>query len=153
MSATLRARVTALGLDKHVRFLGSFSPERLHLPLSAADVFVLASSYEGWANVLLEAMACGLPVVATDVGGNAQVVHAPALGRIVPFGDPSRLVGAIDESLGTRWDRTAIRAHAESHGWETRIPALLEIFDSVVARRRAREGATNGEVAEHGHAR
>ena len=67
--------VRALGLDDRVHFLGPLPNDRLNVPLSAADVFVLATSYEGWANVFLEAMACGLPVVTTDVGGNAQVVN------------------------------------------------------------------------------
>ena len=89
MSAKLKSLVRTLGLDDRVHFLGPLPNDRLKVPLSAADVFVLATSYEGWANVFLEAMACGLPVVTTDVGGNAQVVNDRSLGRIVPFGDTS----------------------------------------------------------------
>ena len=73
-SAVLRRRAQELGLQDCVVFLGPLAPERLKVPLSAADVFVLATRNEGWANVFLEAMACGLPVVTTDVGGNAEVV-------------------------------------------------------------------------------
>lgn len=131
-SAMLRAKVVELGLGERVRFLGPVAPESLHVPLSAANVFVLASRYEGWANVLLEAMACGLPVVATEVGGNAQVVAHAGLGRIVPFGDPAALTAALMESLTVTWDRRAIRAYAEANSWDARIPRVVAIFDGLL---------------------
>jgi teichuronic acid biosynthesis glycosyltransferase TuaC len=118
-----------------VHFFGPVSPEQLLVPLSAANVFVLATRYEGWANVLLEAMACGLPVVATDVGGNRQVVSHAGLGRIVPFGDADALVGALQESLHIDWDRRVIRGHAESNSWEQRIPQVVDVFDRLLAPR------------------
>ena len=79
-SGRLRAQVEELALQNVVRFLGPVEPDDLRWPLSAADVFVLATSNEGWANVFLEAMACGLPIVTTDVGGNAEVVADSSLG-------------------------------------------------------------------------
>ncbi len=82
-----------------MHFLGALPPESLKWPLSAADVFVLSTRNEGWANVFLEAMACGLPVVTTDVGGNAEVVCRPELGAVVPFGDAAALQQALDEAL------------------------------------------------------
>ncbi|MDZ7829188.1 MAG: glycosyltransferase [Halofilum sp. (in: g-proteobacteria)] len=94
--ARLEEQVDRLGLRDCVHFLGMIEPERLKEPLSAADVFVLATRNEGWANVLLEAMACGLPVVTTDVGGNREVVSDDHLGLIVPFGDAEALAEAID---------------------------------------------------------
>jgi glycosyltransferase involved in cell wall biosynthesis len=133
-SARLYSQVASLGLQAHVRFAGPLAPDALREALSAADVFVLASRYEGWANVLLEAMACGLPVVATDVGGNAEVVCDPSLGRAVPLDDASALAGALAEALSRSWDRSAIRAYAESNAWESRIPALVELFDRLAAR-------------------
>jgi glycosyltransferase involved in cell wall biosynthesis len=152
-SAALRAQAAALGLEKRVQFLGPYSPERLHLPLSAADLFVLASSYEGWANVLLEAMACGLAVVATDVGGNAQVVNSDVLGFVVPFGDADSLAGAIDAALGRSWDAAAIRAYAEANSWDSRIPVLVEAFDSLLAEGRRDAQGTNAASMRHGDAR
>ena len=86
----LKQQVEALDLSRHVRFLGPIPPVELKNILSAADLFVLPTSNEGWANVLLEAMACGLPIVTTDVGGNAEVVCRPELGTIVPFGDSEK---------------------------------------------------------------
>lgn len=118
-------------LEQHVRFLGQLSPESLTIPLSAADVFVLATRYEGWANVFLEAMACGLPVVTTRVGGNTEVVCREDIGILVPFGDSQALGDAIHQALTTPWDRVAIRRYAEENTWDRRIDVLVHTFDAV----------------------
>jgi teichuronic acid biosynthesis glycosyltransferase TuaC len=133
LSAELRAQVARLGLDDRVHFLGPVPPEGLKWPLSAADVFVLATRNEGWANVILEAMACGLPVVATDVGGNREVVAHDTLGRIVPFGDQAGLTRALDEALGRDWDREAIRTYALANDWQGRVDRLVGIFHDLTA--------------------
>lgn len=145
-SARLHALVETLGLQRHVRFLGPLAPEALHVPLSAASAFVLASRYEGWANVLLEAMACGLPVVATDVGGNAEVVARAGLGRIVPFGDADALAAAIEDALAIEWDRRAIRAYAEDNAWDVRIAQVVDVFDQLLAPGAARAAGVPHEV-------
>lgn len=129
--AQLEAQVARLGLDAHVRFLGTRSPEELPSALSAADVFVLATRMEGWANVFLEAMACGLPVVTTDVGGNQEVVCRPELGAVVPFGDSKALEDALKSALEQSWDRTAIRRHALDNDWEERVVRLLSAFQRL----------------------
>lgn len=137
LSEALRRQTREAGLESAVRFLGPMSPADLHLPLSAADVFVLASRNEGWANVLLEAMACGLPVVATDVGGNAEVVSAAELGRVVPFGDPGALTQALDAALRSAWDAQALRRHAADNAWDRRVATLCEEFEALHGRSRS----------------
>jgi len=118
-----------IGLNDRVHFLGPVSPERLRFVYSSGDLFVLATQMEGWANVFLEACACGLPVVTTDVGGNREVVGKPELGIIVPYGDWGTLREAIMTALGrSSWDREAIIAHGRENSWETRIPALVQEF-------------------------
>jgi len=131
IGAQLRQQVAVLGLGDAVRFLGPLAPERLRVPLSAADVFVLATRNEGWANVFLEAMACGLPVVTTDVGGNAEVVCRAELGTVVPFGDATRLEMALVEALTRTWDVGAIRRHAEANTWDRRVEDLLKTFRAL----------------------
>ncbi len=138
--AELRAQAAALGLAKRVHFLGALAPEELAWPLAAADVFVLATRNEGWANVFLEAMACGLPVVTTAVGGNAEVVCRPELGTIVPFGDADALARALDRALEKTWERAAIRAYAAANTWERRVETLVAEFLAV--RREAEAAAT-----------
>lgn len=132
-SAQLKQQVQALGLTDAVRFLGPLPPDQLRVPLSAADLFVLSTRNEGWANVLLEAMACGLPVVATDVGGNAEVVSGPELGTVVPFDDAAALQSAIEGALSQTRDRDALRAHAHGHTWDQRVHVLVGEFRSLHA--------------------
>ena len=127
----LEVMVQQLGLQGHVRFLGPKLPDELPAILSAADVFVLATRAEGWANVFLEAMACGLPVVTTDVGGNREVVSQPELGKIVPFGDPGALSQALSDALAQPWDRSVIRRYAEQNAWDERIARLCLAFRAL----------------------
>ena len=94
----------------------------------------LATRNEGWANVFLEAMACGLPVVTTDVGGNAEIVTNPNLGILVPFGDADRLAQAIADALVRDWDRDAIVAYAASNSWERRVRTLADEFAAIALR-------------------
>lgn len=133
----LKEMVREHGLDPHVRFLGEMPPESLRTPLSAADVFVLATRYEGWANVFLEAMACGLPVVTTRVGGNDEVVCREDLGIVVPFGDPQALAEAIDRALRTPWSPRGIRQYAEENSWDRRIDLLVKTFSEVFSSARS----------------
>jgi glycosyltransferase involved in cell wall biosynthesis len=144
MGPALRDQVERLGLGGHVLFLGPLAPDDLSTPLSAADAFVLATRNEGWANVFLEAMAIGLPVVATDVGGNREVVADDRLGIIVPFGDSGALANAIAQALESDWDRADITAYARAHSWDRRAAELLVEFEGVVAMR----GAPEAEVAD-----
>jgi teichuronic acid biosynthesis glycosyltransferase TuaC len=148
MGAELKRMVRTLDLGNRVHFLGPVSPDRVNVALSAADVFVLATSYEGWANVFLEAMACGLPVVTTNVGGNSQVVNAPSLGRLVPVGDTRRLREAMDEALRTEWDRASIRAYAESNSWDRRMQPLIDAYHQLLSRKPGEQAQTRVETLD-----
>ena len=133
MRDALDAQVARLGLAERVHFLGAVAPDELKGPLSAADVFVLATRNEGWANVFLEAMACGLPVVTTDVGGNREVVCRPELGSVVPFDDASALQQALARALDHDWDRPAILAYARDNQWDKRVAQLVRAFSGLLA--------------------
>jgi L-malate glycosyltransferase len=95
--AALEAQARALGLAPRVRFLGERpGVERL---LPGMDVFVLSSREEGIANALLEAMAAGLPCVATAVGGTPEVLRDGETGWLVPAADPAALADALADAL------------------------------------------------------
>jgi L-malate glycosyltransferase len=95
--AELQALVRELDLAKNVFFAGGVTNLREYL--AAADVFVLPSRSEGFSNAIIEAMAASLPVVATDVGGNAEAVEDSVSGFVVPSDDPDALSGAILQLL------------------------------------------------------
>ena len=126
LSGQLRNQAKALGVDDVTHFLGPYEPDQLKVPLSAADVFVLATSYEGWANVFLEAMACGLPVVTTRVGGNADVVSSRELGYLVQAGNGPELLEAICQALVRDWDRDHIVGYAKQNAWDNKVLAVVE---------------------------
>jgi glycosyltransferase involved in cell wall biosynthesis len=130
--AELEAQVARLGLAERVHFAGTLPPDELKWALSASDIFVLSTRNEGWANVFLEAMACGLPVVTTDVGGNAEVVCRDELGSIVPFGDAAALQQALGQALNKDWDRIAILDYARANQWDKRVAQLLQAFDRTI---------------------
>ena len=115
-----------------MHFVGALPPEELKWALSASDIFVLSTRNEGWANVFLEAMACGLPVITTDVGGNAEVVCRDELGSIVPFGAAAALQQALGQALNRDWDRTAILDYARANQWDKRVAQLLPAFDRII---------------------
>jgi glycosyltransferase involved in cell wall biosynthesis len=93
IGSALAGQARELGIDRHVRFLG----QRSDIPdlLGAADVGLLASHEEGFSNAILEKMAAGLPVIATDVGGNSEAIVEGVTGFLVPPRDPEALGVAI----------------------------------------------------------
>lgn len=95
----LEALVRQLGLQSRVHFAGQIAQERVAAYLAACDVFVLNSRYEGLPHVVLEAMAAGLPVVATDVGGIGEVVQPGVNGMLIQPGDAASLRQAVVKVL------------------------------------------------------
>ena len=128
----LRALVAERGLEDAVRFLGPVSPETLAEVLSAADVSCLASTNEGWPNVVHEALACGTPVVATDVGAIPEMLAGGLHGVIVPVGEPAALQRGLEEALRKRWDRQAIAAWGQARGWHQVAREVLEAMRTVI---------------------
>jgi teichuronic acid biosynthesis glycosyltransferase TuaC len=106
-----------LGVRDRVRFLGETPHADLPEIYAAADVLLLASSREGWANVLLEAMACGTPVVATDVNGTGEVVRSPAAGMLMHERTPQCLVETLGRLRADMPARADTRRYAEAFGW------------------------------------
>jgi teichuronic acid biosynthesis glycosyltransferase TuaC len=124
----LRQMVKELGLEKDVLFAGPQPHEKLHRWLSASDIFCLATSNEGWANVFLEAMACGLPVVTTRVGGNEEVVVSEDYGLLFNIGDKQAMIDTILKALRKNWNREIIVRYAKSNSWEDRVRNLIDHF-------------------------
>src|SRR5206468_5953243 len=84
----------------------------------ACDALVLASSREGWANVLLESMACGTPVVASNVWGTPEVVRSPSAGILMPSNTPHGIVEAVNALRANYPEHSSTRAYAEGFSWD-----------------------------------
>lgn len=124
----IAAMVRELGLAERVLMVGPQPPERVALWLNAADLFVLATYHEACCCAVLEATACGLPVVTTPVGDNALLVGPPRRGLLVPVEDEAALADGIDKALTMAWDRDAIARHGAAHGWEEVARQVLDFY-------------------------
>lgn len=134
-----RAAIEALA-SARVRCLGPLPPERVALAYQAADVLVLPSEREGWPNVITEALASGLPVVATRVGGIPQILGdavPPGIGAWIERRDAHGVAAALRTVLAATPDRAAVRAFAQRYGWDEPVRLLVDTF-----RRALREPAT-----------
>lgn len=138
--ARLEAQAARLGVAGRVRFEGAQPHAALPRYYGAADLLILASSREGWANVLLESMACGTPVVASDIPGNPEVVQRRAAGLVVGENTQAGFVAGIRDLWAAMPDRDGVRRYAEGFSWDATSAGQLEVF----ARARARFAARNG---------
>ena len=131
----LEALASELGVAERVSFLGAVPQSQLRAHYGAADAMVLASSREGWANVLLESMACGTPVVASRVWGTPEVVAAPEAGILMAERSPQGVADAVDALRANYPDRAATRRYAERFSWDETTAGQLRLFEQVTARR------------------
>lgn len=128
--AKLLAQVEQLGLSERVSFLGALPQAQLSEYYQSADALVLASSREGWANVLLEAMASGTPVVAANIWGTPEVVADETAGVLVERNAPA-IANGIEQLLAKNLDRMATRTYAEQFSWQETSDKQFEIFNSI----------------------
>jgi glycosyltransferase involved in cell wall biosynthesis len=143
----LGALAEKLGVSDRVSFAGALAQEDLRAYYGAADALILASSREGWANVLLESMACGTPVIASRVGGTQEVVAAPEAGVLMTERTPEALAQAVRRLFARPPERGATRRYAEGFGWEATTAGQLELFGRIIsasAPPRAKTGSTTG---------
>jgi glycosyltransferase involved in cell wall biosynthesis len=131
--AALGALAQELSVDDRVTFAPVMAQEHLRHYFGAADALVLASSREGWANVLLESMACGTPVIASKVGGTPEIVTAPEAGVIMAQRTPEALADAVRGLFARYPDRSATRRFAEGFGWDATTEGQLRLFSRIAA--------------------
>ena len=133
--ARLQALKDELGIGDLVTFLGRRSQEALPFYYSSADVVVMPSLYESFGMAALEAMACGTPVVASDVGGLSFVVRDGETGYLVPENDPHMLAATIgcllnDPALRARMGKRGAEV-AREYAWSRIADEMEKLYDSV----------------------
>jgi glycosyltransferase involved in cell wall biosynthesis len=122
----LRRQAAELGVEGRVRFLGPLPQARLREVYAGVDALVLASSREGWANVLLEAMACGTPVAASNVWGTPEVVSGPEAGELMPERTAAGVAAAVRQLRAVPRDRAVTRRYAEQFSWDTTTQGQID---------------------------
>ncbi len=132
--AALGQLAATLGVESRVRFLGPQPHDKLPAIYGAADALVLASAREGWPNVLLEAMACGTPVVASNVWGNPEVVRSPAAGRLMTERSAAGVAQAVRALFSSGSDREATRRYAEGFSWDETSRGQIALFRRILGR-------------------
>jgi glycosyltransferase involved in cell wall biosynthesis len=139
LRAALENRVSALGLSEHVIVAGRVPHEAMPEWYRSADLFVLPSEFDNSPNVVLEAMATRLPVVATDVGGLRQYVRHGVNGDLVPAGDSHALGAAIarygdDAALAERVGQRNREDVVAGFSWAQSARVLRSVYERVIAR-------------------
>ncbi len=134
--AALVEHARALALPDRLHLLGEVPHDRIPGLMAAAHRFVLPSFAEGYPNVVVEAVAAGLPVVATRVGGIPEIVD-DSVGNLAETPDAPALASALRHSLARTFDRARVSAQAEAHRWEP----LLDRLDGVLRRAAETSGA------------
>lgn len=131
--AALAELARSLGLAQRVTFRSALPQSELRFVYSAADVLLLTSTREGWPNVVLEALACGTPVAAMDVGAVVEMITDPRVGRIVATRDAAALAQAVGGMLAAPVDRDTIRRHACTFDWKTISAGQFELMQRAAA--------------------
>ncbi len=128
LNDALVARIAELKLGERVQLAGEAEPERLAKWYGAADVLLLTSRREGRPNVVLEALSSGLPVLATNAGGTAELL-AGLDGTLLHTRDTDAIAAALDERLGRPRESELLRAHARTFGWNVGLDALEALLE------------------------
>ena len=141
-SSVLRSMIAELGLT-NVYLVDKVEHEALADWYNSADLFCLATKGEGCPNVVLEALACGTPVVVTDVGAVGELVVAGENGFVLPLAELSSLETVVSGALEREWDRAGISERMADWGWSSCAEQVAEIYRHVLG-----HGST-GELHEN----
>jgi glycosyltransferase involved in cell wall biosynthesis len=150
--AELQARVQTLGLADAVRFAGYVPQQETAAWYRTADVFALSSDFDNSPNVVLEAMAAGLPIVATDVGGLREYVSEPRNGLLTPKGDAEAFARALRTYLGDGDRARATGATNRSDAvtrfsWAASAAAMRDVYAEIIEKFRVRRGSPRGKAS------
>jgi glycosyltransferase involved in cell wall biosynthesis len=132
----LRPRIEELAaawnIADRLTLVGEVPHDQIAQHMRQADVLCLSSVREGYPNVLLEALACGLPIVATNVGGVPEIVTDENVGILVPTGQPRELAQALDTALRKQWDRQSLQQVVRGRSWHDVAREMLDFVERTI---------------------
>ena len=134
--SALEQLIVKLGLGENVRLVGSIPHEELYSWYSAADVFCLASDREGWPNVVLESLACGTPVVATNIWGVPEIIQSEIVGLLTERTFQA-VAAALSRAFERSWVANDVVAFSRQHSWERAATSVRGVFNSALEMNRA----------------
>lgn len=127
----LEKLASRLGVAKRVKLVGQIPNDELRWLFSAADALALCSSREGWPNVLLESIACGTPVIATNTGGVSEIISSPIVGRLMESRSPAALAKQFDDIIRHKPAQSELLKFAKDFGWQATSNAQIELFNGI----------------------
>jgi len=135
--AMLRSLARSLGIEHQIVFKGALGRSDVIRAYASADIFVLPSLFEPFGIVLLEAMAAGLPVVASAVGGIVDVVADGTTGLLVPPGNPSALAAGLEHLIADSSSRARMgqegRRRVLRYSWDLIVPKIVDVYREAIA--------------------
>jgi len=132
LKVKLQQMVAQLGLDRHVKLIGTKPHQEIPLWMNAADLFVLSSLSEGNPTVMFEALGVGLPFVGTTVGGIPEIIISEDHGLLCKPANPKDLAEKILSALKKDWERKKIRKYAEQFTWDAIVKQTLKVYERVL---------------------
>ncbi|MBE0596686.1 MAG: glycosyltransferase [Desulfuromonadales bacterium] len=133
----LEQQIATSGLHDKVKLVGEVANENLRYWYNSANLFFLGSSREGWPNVVSEALACGVPVVATGANGTPEILKSSDYGLIVERNSEA-FAEAIVEGFRKEWDYDKIYQYGQSRSWRQVASEVRDVFDLVLCRTKGR---------------
>lgn len=127
----LEKLASRLGVAERVKLVGQIPNDELRWLFSAADALALCSSREGWPNVLLESIACGTPVIATNTGGVSEIISSPIVGRLMESRSPAALAKQFDDIIRHKPAQSELLKFAKYFGWQATSNAQIELFNGI----------------------
>lgn len=127
----LEKLASRLGVAERVKLVGQIPNDELRWLFSAADALALCSSREGWPNVLLESIACGTPVIATNTGGVSEIISSPIVGRLMESRSPAALAKQFDDIIRHKPAQSELLKFAKDFGWQATSNAQIELFNGI----------------------